>query len=502
MPITVIIGILPLFGCNTTSLPDSSSAVSETSSVSSAAGDEVTAHILRLPYDSDDSLNPFTAKTVINTALIPVLYDSLFRLDEEFQAEPLMAASITGAGTEYTVTLREGLVFSDGSKVSASDVVYSFEQARRSARYQTQLENVSSATASGDTVVFRLKTADPLFANLLDFAVVKRNTANTSFPIGSGRYIAKADGTSAKLICNTRHFGEDTPAQEELPLVSMPDAEAMLSGIKAGSLSAVFSDLSKGELSTAGALSLPVDLSNLVYLGFHTGHDFINEPTVRQAIAAAIDRGTVFYQGFGGQGQQASLPIHPAIGAGQEIEEALLLQHDTDKANQLLDDAGYAEKDAGGFRLKDGAPITVNILVNADNSFKKLAASLIKEMLTGIGIRAVVSEKPFSAYLADVAAGNYDLYIGEMKLLNNMSLSPLLDDPAILGGERSDALFSAYQAYLDGSGSYSDFIAAFHQEIPFLPLLFRSGVLIYNRNIRADIKVSPTDVYYNLEEWK
>lgn len=60
----------------------------------------------------------------------------------------------------------------------------------------------------------------------------------------------------------------------------------------------------------------------------------------------------------------------------------------------------------------------------------------------------------------------------------------------------------AYRAWLDGTGSYRDFMTAFRNEMPFVPLLFRSGILIYNRNISGDVRVSASDAYYNLEEWK
>lgn len=162
----------------------------------------------------------------------------------------------------------------------------------------------------------------------------------------------------------------------------------------------------------------------------------------------------------------------------------------------------YTEKDVSGFRLKDGKQITVTILVNADNSHKKLCGSLIKDMLATVGIQSAVVEKGYEEYLSDVRNGNYDLYVGEMKLLPNMSLKPLLEDAAVLGGQRSEALMGAYRAWLDGTGSYRDFMTAFRNEMPFVPLLFRSGILIYNRNISGDVRVSASDAYYNLEEWK
>ena len=498
--VTVIIGTLPLVGCKA-ELSDLSDNLSSAVSGVTSTVPETEPHTIVLPYDGSDSLNPFTVKTVANTALMPVLYDGLIRLNEKYEPEPVVAQEVKLNGLQCTAVLRNNLQFSNGSAVTAEDVVYSCNKARGTSRYSAALANIASVSGSKNTVVFQLKTADPLFVNLLDFPIVKKDTGDLDLPVGSGRYVAQVTETAAKLVYNTKHFRGNTPKQTEISLISMPDHEAMLSGIKTGTLSATFSDLSKGELSSAGALSTSVTLNNMVYLGFNATRSFVDSAEIRQAIVYAIDRGTVFYKGFAGRGAQANMPIHPLIGGQLQVTADQLMQNDTAKANLLLDAAGYSEKDASGYRLADGKPIELTLLVNGDNNYKKLAGGLIREMLAAVGLKVTVSEEPFATYTASVKSGQYDLYIGEMKLLNNMDLSPILENADVLKGARSETLLTAYRSYLDSTGTYADFLTAFQQEVPFMPLLFRSGILVYNRNISTDIQTSVTDIYYNLETW-
>lgn len=498
--VTVIIGTLPLFGCNA-ELSDLSDNLSSAISDVASADAETEPNTIVLPYDGNDSLNPFTVKTVANSALMQVLYDGLIRLNEKYEPEPVAAQEVKLNGLQCTVVLRNNLQFANGNAVTAEDVVYSCNKARSTSRFSAGLANIASVSGDKNTVVFQLKTADPLFVNLLDFPIVKKDTGDQDLPIGSGRYVAQMTETTAKLVYNTKHFRGNTPKQTEISLISMPDNEAMLSGIKTGTLSATFSDLSKGELSSAGALSTSVTLNNMVYLGFNATRNIVNTAEIRQAIVCAVDRGTVFYKGFSGRGSQANMPVHPLIGGQLNVTAEQLMQYDTAKANQLLDAAGYQEKDASGYRLADGKPIELTLLVNGDNNYKKLAGGLIREMLAAVGLKVTVSEESFSAYTASVKSGKYDLYIGEMKLLNNMDLRPILENSDILKGTRSDVLLAAYRSYLDATGTYADFLTAFQQEVPFMPLLFRSGILVYNRNISADIKTSVSDIYYNLETW-
>ena len=91
--VTVIIGTLPLFGCNA-ELSDLSDNLSSAISDVASADAETEPHTIVLPYDGNDSLNPFTVKTVANSALMQVLYDGLIRLNEKYEPEPVAAQEV------------------------------------------------------------------------------------------------------------------------------------------------------------------------------------------------------------------------------------------------------------------------------------------------------------------------------------------------------------------------------------------------------------------------
>ncbi len=84
---------------------------------------------LRLAYSASDSLNPYKMKTELNRQLIPLLYDSLTRVDPSYRPENRLAESVTYNGNICTVKLRRNILFSDGSLLQGADVVYSFRTA-------------------------------------------------------------------------------------------------------------------------------------------------------------------------------------------------------------------------------------------------------------------------------------------------------------------------------------------------------------------------------------
>ena len=122
--------LLSMSGCRT--LP---SGTGSTSSLPSSAPENSVSTPepleLTICYSSEDSLNPYKAKTLVNVHLASLLYDSLTVLDDQWQPQLSLAASIRQENPlQYRVTLRSDAVFSDGTAVTAEDIASSFEQAK------------------------------------------------------------------------------------------------------------------------------------------------------------------------------------------------------------------------------------------------------------------------------------------------------------------------------------------------------------------------------------
>ena len=60
---------------------------------------------LKLPYSKGDKLNPFTATSMLNQQLMPLIYDGLFALDKNYNPQPLLASNYSRSGRTLTVSL-------------------------------------------------------------------------------------------------------------------------------------------------------------------------------------------------------------------------------------------------------------------------------------------------------------------------------------------------------------------------------------------------------------
>ena len=123
-----------------------------------------------LPCDPTGSFHPITSSSKVNLTLAPLLYRGLFALDRNFQAEPDLCESYTVSedGLVWTFTLKE-TTFSDGSPLTAGEVIASLNLARRSDRYSSRLRDVTRVdTGEGGTVAVTLSRPNGALPALLD----------------------------------------------------------------------------------------------------------------------------------------------------------------------------------------------------------------------------------------------------------------------------------------------------------------------------------------------
>ena len=91
----------------------------------------------------------------------------------------------------------------------------------------------------------------------------------------------------------------------------------------------------------------------------------------------------------------------------------------------------------------------------------------------------------------------FELYIGEMKLYNNIDLSPFWSGSARYGLAVTQQLLDAYNLMRAASSAAGAFEALFAEQMPYIPLLWRGGVTVSNRRTSGVVS-SVSDLYYSL----
>lgn len=478
---------------------------------------------LQLLYCSNDTLNPYATKNKSNSELGLLLFDSLVTVSDNFEPIYLLAESVNTENNICSVKLRSAR-FSDGSAVTAEDVVSSCTLAKESALYKPLFYEVKSVTAvDGLTVTFELTRHDPYFANMLTFPIIKKgsesmkNEDNVEIPpIGSGRFVFSAKEKA--LVANEYYYGECNI--KRISLVDAPDSESVEHYVEIGATDFYYTDPIADRIIRMSGKKTVLNMNRLFYIGINHSYGKLSSPELRQAISSAIDRKAIAKTSFYGYAKAANGFFHPEWEATSGYQT---LQTTADKKISVenLEKIGYNSLDNEGFRVNShGTVLGFTLLVNGSNPVRVAAANLIKEQLAEVGIKITLNKVSSSQYHSALANGHFQLYLGEVEMPSNMDVSELV----IAGGkaayginaaapadksekendENTEETFdyaSVVKGYQNGKNSITEVATSLINYMPVVPVAFRDAILFYSDNISDIGEVSSQDIFLSLNKY-
>ncbi|MDR3645487.1 MAG: ABC transporter substrate-binding protein [Clostridia bacterium] len=503
-----------LGGCDTASAVSAQSGVSSSSAASSSASKK--AHTtslthITIPYAMNLSMNPFTANSMINLNLWPLLYDCLSEPDKSFSPRLELASAIHVSGTSVSITLRSGVVFTDGSALTASDVVYSLQLAMQtpSSYFHSRTTNFASVSSNGSQgVVITLKTSDPLVANLLDIPIIKAGSDQNSIPTGSGRYTISKSGNNEVLTANASWYLHKTPKVKTITLLDMPDNDSIASCLSIGEVNYILSDYGTDALTVVNDSSTYIDLNQLLFMGVNCSSSLLSDARVRRALSLIVDRTAIATEIYSSHAAAACLPFDPSFSKMAKTPAADLSPR-LDDAIDALKTAGYTAKNATGVLTKseDGkqTPLTFNLIVNKADSQRCATAQIISQEFKNEGISLKVSAVDINTFTDDLKSGAYDLYLSEIKLPDDMDVSSFFEagGTAAYGTPGAASTFySVFEKWRAGIEKITSLSAAFEDETPFIPLIYRQGTVSYPKSFFSNITATNHNIFFNIQDWQ
>jgi peptide/nickel transport system substrate-binding protein len=342
-----------------------------------------------------------------------LIFDDLLTRDERLNVAPGLAErwELPDLRT-YVFHLRRGVKFHDGRALTAKDVKWTFDsllggkiRTTKSAAYRY----VERVEATDDfTVVFHMKEPDSaLLWNLSDGAmgiVPEGSLAEMSArPVGSGpfQFVSAQLDKEVVLERNPEYWGGG-PKIERVRFAVVPDMTTRALELRKGSADAAMNAMT-GDMVLAlereqnlAVLHAPGTV--LAYLGFNLRDPVLKDIRVRQALAYAIDRRPFIEYLQRGFARPAYGVLPPESWAYAEPNPA---QYDPQRARQLLEQAGYAEKDGVRFHL--------TMKTSTDESTRLLAA-VLQQQLREVQIALDIRSFEFATFFADVTRGLFQVY--------------------------------------------------------------------------------------------
>ena len=446
-----------------------------------------------LPYLPGQTMDPVTCADGMQQVVGSLLYEGLFQLDEQLEPQQVLCAGYTYDPETYTYvfTLRAGVIFSDGSPLTADDVAQTLRRASASARYGERLKNVASITAGAGSVTVVLTGPGTGFAALLDIPIVKAGTESDAIPTGTGPYVYSAED-GPHLTANPSWWQSGSVPVKTIGLSAAGDRDTMLYQFTSHDIQLITADLTgTAPVSVTGSISFQdADTTILQYVGFNTQKAPIDSAALRSALNLGVNRGSVVSAYLSGHGAAAQFPISPVSPLyPSELEET----YSYDAFAAAMAEAGYAA----------GTARTATLLVNSENSFKVSAAEQIAQSLSAFDLDIQVRALPWEEYTAALAAGDFDLYYGEVKLTADWDLSALLGTGGALnyGGwssAQTDQLLASCAAASDRGAALKALCAHLRQQSPILPVCFKSTSVLVQTGVVEGLKPTMSNPFYDL----
>jgi peptide/nickel transport system substrate-binding protein len=434
----------------------------------------------------------------------------------------------------YTFTLRDDLVWSDGTPMTSVDYKWTFDQAIKPENkypYISNLEEIASYEAPNPkTIVVKLKepivvgieTADavtPLPKHIwqnLDWSDPQKNPQILAPTVGSGPYLLKEwqKDSRAVFTANDKYY-DGRPLIDTVTYRIVPSAEIAYQMLKTGEVD--FSGFTPENYADAKKLpNVTVyewwpAAASWMYLGFNQRRAPLQDPEVRRALATAIDRDAIAEHVMLGLAR----PTYSAFTPSSWVYNPDVPHYDFDpaKAKSMLDAAGWKEG-PGGVRQKDGQPLKLKVIFgpNTSKTFERVV-SVAQQAWSDVGVQVEIVGMEWGTYLSQLRGEpfDWDVNVGawnstiEPHFMNQIwreDSIPSLNAGAYVN-KRVEELFNQGVREFDREKRkkiYQEIQTILSTDAPYVFLTFNLSYTGVSNRV-GGIEPTPLGIGYNREHW-
>lgn len=311
--------------------------------------------------------------------------------------------SVSDDGLVWTFKIRDDVKFHDGSKLTAADVAFTFNNTKAIVG-KVDLANMDEAVAVDDTTVeFRMnKPFSSFLYNTAALAIVPEKSYVDSAtyaknPIGSGPYkfVQYDEGQQLIMERNDDYYG-DKPIFKKLVLLMM-DTSSAFAAVQAGTVDMAKVDEASAQSQVQGyklkefttfdyrSISMPYNKPGTTTdEGDPIGNAVTSDMAIRKALSIGIDREAIVENALSGYGEP-TLDVFSKFDWGLGDLTKDVKDGDVDAAKKILDEAGWVEG-SDGIREKDGVKAEFDLLYISTAVDRQAIALAVSQEAKKLGI--------------------------------------------------------------------------------------------------------------------
>lgn len=381
-------------------------------------------------------LDPINVTDGESIRVTHAIFETLFTYDNDLELQPKLAESYDTSedGLTFTIHLKEGIKFQDGTDFNADAVVFNFERWMDTNNpyhvggdftyysflfggFKGDENHKIEAVKAVDTktVEITLKEKIAPFANYLAIpmlamaspaAIQEYKDQFGQHPVGTGpfKFESWSPNENIRLVANDNYYVDGEPKLGGMTFTVVPDNAARLNQLIAGEADVV-DGVNPSDATTIDSydnLQLVKRPSfNLGYVALNMEKKPFNELKVRQAMNMAIDKQAIIDSFYNGFADVSKNPVPPALwGYADDVED---YKYNIEEAKKLLAEAGYPD----GFSVKLFAMSNPRPYMPQP---QKIAEG-IQSDLAKIGVKVEIESYEWATYLEKASNGEHDMML-------------------------------------------------------------------------------------------
>lgn len=516
-----------------------------------------------LPLTTFNTLNPLKTENQYYYHFSKLIFEGLFEFNHDLNIEEQLAESykISDDGTLIEIKLKDNILWHDGEKFKAEDVIFTIDTikyANNDTSYgemfletfgvykSVNIKNIIDASALDDrNLIIRFGSGISNNLEVLTFPIVPKHiftigqATNKDFlnalkinnyeVVGTGPYKFNSYDKMKQInLKSNENYRDGKPYINEIIGKVIGTEKDILTAFETGQINvATTVDVDWEKYNQNNRINTLEYISpNYEFIGFNFSKEIFSGEEgqiLRKAIAYGIDRQRIVETVYLGHGTQIDVPIHP--NSWLLSEDANSFGYDLNQAKAELKKIGWEDRDGDGLlENNNDENITLNMLTNPSNLMRLKTADMIKEDLLKLGIILnVESEYPKNNIVKEeldeewikingqLKKGDYDIALLGWQL----SIIPELSFAFHSSKISSNTNFIKYSnedmdnilegifgegnrgKKIEGYGNLQKHIVT---DIPYISLFFKNKALLIDSKIIGDLNPIFLNPYKGIEK--
>jgi peptide/nickel transport system substrate-binding protein len=370
--------------------------------------------LILLGHHPLESLHPDDAGPTVTWTGINSIHEPLIGIDHAFELEMVLATDyeISDDGMEFTLTLRQDVLFHDGEEFTSEDVKYTYEwymDEDNAAITAADFVSVDEIEAPDDhTIIVNMAEADASFlrGGLNAMIVASHHHDELGYegysgdPIGTGPFqLVEWDPDDHTTVEAFEDHWDGRPNVDEIDIRVIPEGSVRVLELETGGADSSIWMVGVDdavrmheEADQLGIVSYQTSSVSLNHFPMNNTRDYFQEREVRQAMMHAINRDLVIDSVFAGAATKATANLAPSL---EEFYEPDVVEYefDPDRAVEIMEEAGW-ERNGDGVWEKDGVVMEWECIVLTGDEARRPEAEMVQEFLNQVGFNMQIIEDP------------------------------------------------------------------------------------------------------------